>query len=203
MLVVGGEAFDTGVRLEWFRRSDLYAKDQFMRPFDADSSGFYVGEGAGAMVLESQTHAQARGANIYATYEGGGFAQQAWKQVIPDVRAGRLTGAITRALDSAKLTAGDLDLTLLMRDPGVIKDLEACELMTQGASSDETVTVKIATDPTDFQPTSGDYETLAGFLLAKLGHVPHEGEQVRYNGLRLVVSEMKGVKIERILVTRW
>ena len=49
----------------------------------------------------------------------------------------------------------------------------------------------------------GDYETLAGFLLAKLGHVPHEGEQVRYNGLRLVVSEMKGVKIERILVTRW
>ena len=110
MLVVGGEAFDTGVRLEWFRRSDLYAKDQFMRPFDADSSGFFVGEGAGAIVLESQTHAQARGANIYATYEGGGFAQQGWKQVIPDVRASRLAGVITRALEISNLAVGDLDL---------------------------------------------------------------------------------------------
>ena len=48
----------------------------------------------------------------------------------------------------------------------------------------------------------GDYETLAGFVLASLGHIPVEGEQVRHNGLRLVVAEMKGIKIERILVRK-
>ncbi len=48
----------------------------------------------------------------------------------------------------------------------------------------------------------GDYETLAGFVLKKLGHIPHEGEQVRHNGQRLVVTQIKGVKIERILVAR-
>ena len=48
----------------------------------------------------------------------------------------------------------------------------------------------------------GNYDTLAGFVLAVLGHIPREGEQLRYDSLRLVVTEMKGVKIERILVTR-
>lgn len=48
----------------------------------------------------------------------------------------------------------------------------------------------------------GDYDTLAGFVLASLGHVPKEGEQVQHGALRLVVTHMKGLKIERILVTR-
>ena len=43
---------------------------------------------------------------------------------------------------------------------------------------------------------------MAGFVLNALGHIPKEGEQVRHHGLRLVVMEMKGVKIERILVRR-
>lgn len=48
----------------------------------------------------------------------------------------------------------------------------------------------------------GDYETLAGFILAQLGRIPREGEQVSYDGLCLVVAEMKGIKIERIMVKR-
>lgn len=110
MVVVGGEAFDTGVRLEWFRRADLYAQDQYMRPFDAEASGFFVGEGGGALVLESEAHADKRGAGVYATYEGGGFAQQGWKQVIPDVRAMRLQNVITRALEASNVSVGELDL---------------------------------------------------------------------------------------------
>ncbi|MEE8469698.1 MAG: hemolysin family protein [Dehalococcoidia bacterium] len=48
----------------------------------------------------------------------------------------------------------------------------------------------------------GDYETVAGFVLSVLGHIPKEGEQLKYANLKLVITEMKGLKIERILFTR-
>ncbi|MBN1152864.1 MAG: HlyC/CorC family transporter [Dehalococcoidia bacterium] len=48
----------------------------------------------------------------------------------------------------------------------------------------------------------GDYETVAGFVLSYLGHIPHEGEQLKYGGLQLVIAEVRGIKIEKIVVTR-
>jgi putative hemolysin len=48
----------------------------------------------------------------------------------------------------------------------------------------------------------GDYETIAGFLLDQLGHIPREGETVTYNSYRIAVSEVKGVKIESVVITR-
>jgi 3-oxoacyl-[acyl-carrier-protein] synthase II len=112
MLVVGGEAFDTGVRLEWFRRLGLYAGSERMYPFDSQAPGFYVGEGAAAIVLESAEHATKRAANIYASYLGSAFAQQSWKQVIPDVRSARLRDVIVDAMAAAQVTPNELDLIL-------------------------------------------------------------------------------------------
>jgi len=48
----------------------------------------------------------------------------------------------------------------------------------------------------------GDYETVAGFVLELLGHIPRENEQLRYKGLKLVVTEMRGPKIEKIQLTK-
>ncbi len=48
----------------------------------------------------------------------------------------------------------------------------------------------------------GDYETVAGFVLDLLGHIPKQGEQLRYKGLKLVITKMRGVKIEEILLTK-
>jgi len=48
----------------------------------------------------------------------------------------------------------------------------------------------------------GDYETVAGFTLHLLGHIPKRGEQLRYKGLKLVITKMRGVKIEEILLTK-
>jgi len=48
----------------------------------------------------------------------------------------------------------------------------------------------------------GDYETVAGFVLYLLGHIPRQGEQLRYKGLKLVITKMRGVKIEEILLTK-
>ncbi len=48
----------------------------------------------------------------------------------------------------------------------------------------------------------GDYETVAGFVLHLLGHIPKPNEQLRYKGLKLVITEMRGLKIEKILLTK-
>ncbi len=48
----------------------------------------------------------------------------------------------------------------------------------------------------------GAYDTVAGFILERLGHVPEQGEQLTHESLHVQVLEMKGVKIERVLVTR-
>ena len=40
------------------------------RPFDMDRDGFVIGEGGGAVIIETESHALARGAKIYATLAG-------------------------------------------------------------------------------------------------------------------------------------
>lgn len=48
----------------------------------------------------------------------------------------------------------------------------------------------------------GDYETIAGFILQLLGRIPKQGENIKYHGLKLVITGMRGPKIEAILVTK-
>ncbi len=48
----------------------------------------------------------------------------------------------------------------------------------------------------------GDYETVAGFVLSYLGHIPEQGEQFVHNGLRIAVKKVKAQKVERLTVTR-
>lgn len=49
---------------------------------------------------------------------------------------------------------------------------------------------------------TGDYETVAGFILEALGHIPAEGEHLHHSGLRLVVTHVRGMRIEKVMVTR-
>lgn len=48
----------------------------------------------------------------------------------------------------------------------------------------------------------GDYETVAGFILETLGHIPEEGEQLRHDSLRMAVTQMNGMRIEKVMVTK-
>ena len=51
-------------------------------------------------------------------------------------------------------------------------------------------------------PDSEDYETIAGFILSLLGHIPKQGQRLKYKSLRIVITEMRGVKIEKIRLTK-
>lgn len=49
---------------------------------------------------------------------------------------------------------------------------------------------------------AGDYDTVAGFILSRLGRIPKRGEQLKYQDLEFTVTDMRGMKIEKVMVTK-
>jgi beta-ketoacyl ACP synthase len=79
------------------------------RPFDKDRNGFVFGEGAALMVIETEEHAKARGANIVARLMGAGVTSDGYHIVAPDPTGDHAGRAITRAIQLADLQPGDID----------------------------------------------------------------------------------------------
>jgi putative hemolysin len=49
---------------------------------------------------------------------------------------------------------------------------------------------------------TGDYETVAGFALSLLGHLPEEGERIKHGDLHLVITQVRGSKIVKLTISR-
>ena len=80
------------------------------KPFDRGRDGLNLGEGAGVVVLESESHAAARGAPVLGVVEGYGAAGDAHHATSPHPEGRGLRQAIAVALESAGLEAGDIGL---------------------------------------------------------------------------------------------
>jgi len=78
------------------------------RPWDTGRDGFVLGEGAGVLVLESEEHARARGARIYAEVLGAGITADAHDIAQPDPAGRGGSRAILRALAEAEIGPGDV-----------------------------------------------------------------------------------------------
>ena len=78
-------------------------------PFDRERSGFVMGEGAGALVLESYTHAKARGAKIYAVLAGYGTSCDAYHMTAPMPDGAGAAACMKLALDDAGITPDTVD----------------------------------------------------------------------------------------------
>ncbi len=71
------------------------------RPYDRARDGFVLGEGAGALVIESAAHAAARGARVYAELAGAGASADAHHIAQPDPTGAGARRAMQVALDDA------------------------------------------------------------------------------------------------------
>jgi beta-ketoacyl ACP synthase len=79
------------------------------RPFDRDRTGFVFGEAGALIVIETEEHAKARGANILARIMGASVTSDGYHMVAPDPNGARAGHAMTRAIQLAGLTPNDID----------------------------------------------------------------------------------------------
>jgi 3-oxoacyl-[acyl-carrier-protein] synthase II len=88
------------------KRNDDPAKAS--RPYDVNRDGFVMGEGAGALVLETEEHAKKRGAKIYAELVGGSVTSDAHHITAPDPEGTGAARAVTAALKQANAKPEDV-----------------------------------------------------------------------------------------------
>lgn len=111
-LAGGAEEGVNPISLSGFGNLGAITKEQDItkasRPFDVNRSGFVIGEGAGAVVLESLEHAKARGAHIIAEITGFGSTGDAYHITAPEPSGEGAIRAMQQALAEGGFTADDL-----------------------------------------------------------------------------------------------
>jgi 3-oxoacyl-[acyl-carrier-protein] synthase II len=89
------------------KRND--SPEKASRPYDTDRDGFVMGEGAGALVLESYEFAQARGAKIYCEIVGGSVTSDSYHITAPDPEGSGAARAVIAALEQAGAKPEDVE----------------------------------------------------------------------------------------------
>jgi len=78
------------------------------RPYDVDRDGFVMGEGAASIVMETEEHAKARGAKIYAEIAGAGVTSDSYHITAPDPEGRGAARAVYAALKQADASVDDV-----------------------------------------------------------------------------------------------
>ena len=108
---------------------------------------------------------------------------------------GGMAGVVTME-DLVEEIVGDLDDDL-DGDNEELRTIDERTSVVEGQMRVEDVNEELA-----LNIPPGDYETLAGFILARLGRLPSNGDTLTYNGIHLTVVEMQGPRIKRIEIKR-
>jgi 3-oxoacyl-[acyl-carrier-protein] synthase II len=113
MIAGGSEAALTPLVLAGFCQAKALSRrnespEQASRPFDRDRDGFVLSEGAGVLVLEELSHAEHRGATIYAELAGYGLSSDAYHFTRPDPNGDGAGRAMNLALADARLRPEDI-----------------------------------------------------------------------------------------------
>jgi len=108
------------------------------RPFDADRSGFVMGEGAGVLVLENEAHARKRGARIYGRVAGAGRTCDAHHITAPHPAGAQAARCMSLALKQAGVNPVDIDYINAHGTSTVLNDAGETKAIRQafGAAAD-------------------------------------------------------------------
>ncbi|MGL5858029.1 MAG: beta-ketoacyl-ACP synthase II [Angustibacter sp.] len=127
------------------------------RPYDTSRDGFVLGEGAGVLVLESEDHARARGARVYAEVAGAGVTSDAHHIAAPDPEGTGATRAMVEALRAAHAA------------PDEVAHLNAHATSTPLGDTAEAVAVRAALGGTSDQVCVSATKSMTGHLLGAAG----------------------------------
>ena len=108
---------------------------------------------------------------------------------------GGMAGIVTQE-DLVEEIVGELD-DELDTNPDDIQPIDAQRAVVEGSTHIDDVNSELK-----LHIPTGDYETIAGFILHCLGRLPNEGEMVQYDGVSLTILEMQGPRIARIEIRR-
>lgn len=114
MITGGAEATITSSSMAGFCQAKALSMrndepEKASRPFDKDRDGFVMGEGAAILVMESEEHAKARGAKIYANFIGAGMTSDAYHITAPHPEGIGARKAMQNALKDANLAPDKID----------------------------------------------------------------------------------------------
>jgi len=129
------------------------------RPFDAHRDGFVIGEGAGALVLESLEHARARGAEIHAEVVGYGLSGDAYHITSPAPQGAGAQHAMRKALSDAGVVPEDVDY------------INAHGTSTPANDENETAAIKAVLGDAAYGCVVGSTKSMTGHLLGAAGGV--------------------------------
>lgn len=108
---------------------------------------------------------------------------------------GGMAGIVTQE-DIVEEIFGELD-DELDRSDDEIQTIDEHTTIVEGS-----LRVEEANEQLSLQLPEGDYETIAGLILDRLGHLPQEGEHIEIDGVALTVLEVQGPRITRIEILR-
>ena len=109
VVVMAGEAATSALFILSLYKAGALSKSGDSRPFDQNRDGFVIGEGGGALVLETLEHAKKRGAEIKAELLGYGNNTDAFHPVAPDPEGRGGARCMRVALDKAGLSPTAID----------------------------------------------------------------------------------------------
>ncbi|MGD2079398.1 MAG: beta-ketoacyl-ACP synthase II [Chloroflexota bacterium] len=160
-LAGGSEAILTSVAVGGFERAGAISPStsDAPRPFDKNRDGLLPGEGAGMLVLESLSHAQARGATILAEIAGYGQTTDAYHITAPSeggLGAGR---AITKALEDANMSPSEVDY------------ISAHGTSTPLNDSHETMSIKAALGESAYDVAISSTKSMTGHIMGATGAI--------------------------------
>jgi 3-oxoacyl-[acyl-carrier-protein] synthase II len=159
----GSEAATVPITIAAFAQMTALTKnpdpETASRPFDANRDGFVLSEGAAALILESEEHARARGARIYAEVAGYGASDDAHHITAPDPKGSGATLAMRWALQDAGA------------EPAAVSYINAHGTSTPLNDAAETVAIKAVLGEDAHRVAVSSTKSMTGHMLGAAGAV--------------------------------